>query len=68
MDYPADRRELVVVDDGSTDGSIEEIEREFEEPISEGSVRVVRLGVNRGVPVAYNAGFRAASPQALGIC
>lgn len=64
MDYPADRRELVVVDDGSTDGSIEEIEREFEEPISEGSVRVVRLGVNRGVPVAYNAGFRAASPGA----
>lgn len=43
-DWPADRFEVVCVDNASTDGSIETIEREFP------SVRVIRNGANLGFP------------------
>ena len=44
LDWPADRLQLVCVDNGSTDGSAEEAERRFPQ------VEVRRLGANTGFP------------------
>ncbi len=46
--------EILLVDNGSTDGSIAFVERNF--PM----VRILRLGENRGAGAARNAGIRAA--------
>jgi GT2 family glycosyltransferase len=51
--YPGDS-EIVVVDDASTDQSVEYLERHFPE------VRVIRIAVNTGFAQACEAGIRAA--------
>jgi cellulose synthase/poly-beta-1,6-N-acetylglucosamine synthase-like glycosyltransferase len=53
-DYPADRFEVIVVDDGSTDGTADIVER-LELP----NVRVLRQA-NQGKPVALNRGAATA--------
>jgi GT2 family glycosyltransferase len=50
--------EVVLADNGSTDGSVEFVEGNFPE------VRIVRLPENRGFSAAVNAGIKAASPAA----
>src|SRR5262249_30185511 len=45
--------EILVMDNGSTDGSCERIEREYP------AARVIRLGRNTGFSHALNAGIRA---------
>jgi GT2 family glycosyltransferase len=57
VDYPADRREIVVVDNGSTDKTAE-IVRGF-------PVRYVTAFERRGAPAARNAGIRAAQGEIL---
>src|SRR5579862_409993 len=52
-DFPADRFEVLVVDNGSTDDSVAWIRREFP------SVRIVETGRNRGFAGGCNAGIRA---------
>lgn len=52
-----DNYELIVVDDGSTDGSLQ-IARQF-------SDRVIEIGENRGVTAARNQGAREASGEIL---
>lgn len=56
QDYPADRREVIVVDDGSTDGSAA-IYQQF---AHEAQFKTV-LQDNRGQTAAFEAGVRAAS-------
>src|SRR3989304_7241417 len=49
------RREVIVVDNGSSDGSPAELERRWR-----GEVRFVATGRNLGISGGYNAGIRAA--------
>jgi GT2 family glycosyltransferase len=51
--------ELIVVDNGSTDGSLALLARDYAE------VRVLRLGRNLGLTGGNNAGFRAAQGEVL---
>ncbi len=50
--------EVVLADNGSTDGSVEFVEKNFPE------VRVVRLPENRGFSAAVNAGIKASASAA----
>lgn len=49
--------ETILVDNGSTDGSVEFVERNFPE------VNVLRMGANRGFSSAVNAGARASTAE-----
>jgi GT2 family glycosyltransferase len=53
------RLEVVLVDNGSTDGSLELLARDYPE------VRVLALGQNLGLTGGNNAGFRAAEGEVL---
>ncbi len=60
-DYPNDRLEVLVVDDGSRDDTffyMQRIRREFPE-----HVRLLRFPGNRGKRAALEAGFRAATAE-----
>ncbi len=57
--YPTDRFEVIVVDDGSRDDTLELLAREYPE------VRVVALPRNRGLAAACNAGAAIARGDVL---
>jgi GT2 family glycosyltransferase len=58
LDYPSDRYELIVVDNGSTDGSFEKI-RELLEKKSSLRKKVIKLSRNLGFTGGNNVGFKA---------
>lgn len=64
LDYPSQKREVVVVNDGSDDGSIETAMERFSRVISCGELRFVDHDKPTGVPAAYNRGVRASSLEA----
>ncbi len=55
--------ELVVVDNGTTDGSVDAIERNIADP----RLHIVRLGCNRGIATGLNAGLDAARGEWRGL-
>jgi GT2 family glycosyltransferase len=57
LDYPRDRLELMLVDNASSDGSVEYIKNEYPH------VKVVQENENVGFAAGNNAGARAASGQ-----
>lgn len=57
--------ELIVVDDGSSDGAVEEIERQWIPNAA--SIRVVRSRSNRGKGFALRKGFSLARGDILGV-
>lgn len=60
MDYPADLLEVIIVSDGSTDGTDQAV-TDFNDP----RVRLIALGERRGKAAALNAGIGAASHDFL---
>jgi len=64
LDYPRDKLEIVVVDDGSTDDTWQQMTAAaaMHPP---GAVRCVALGANRGKRAAMAAGIRATSAEIL---
>lgn len=59
LDYPADRLEVIVVDNGSTDDSLELIEDRYPQ------VRVVTRPTNLGFAAASNIGAEAATSECV---
>jgi hyaluronan synthase len=63
VDYPPEKLELIAVNDGSTDGTLAEIERVAGK--SRGRVRVIDFPVNRGKRAAMAAGIRASDAEVI---
>lgn len=61
LDYPRDKYELIVVDNGSTDGSFKKI-KEFLEGVSLRS-KIIKLDRNLGFTGGNNIGFQAKDPE-----
>ncbi len=59
--YPRDRLEIILVDDGSTDGSVTFVRTHFP------NVRVVTMGQNRGLAAACNRGASIARGEILAL-
>ncbi|MHB9011055.1 MAG: glycosyltransferase family 2 protein [Ignavibacteriaceae bacterium] len=59
LDYPKSNLELIIVDNGSVDGSQESIKLEINSLQNGGwnSVKLVELKENIGIPAAYNEGY-----------
>jgi cellulose synthase/poly-beta-1,6-N-acetylglucosamine synthase-like glycosyltransferase len=60
LDYPRDRMEIVIVSDGSTDGT-DDILKEFPDP----PVRSIRCSEHRGKAAALNMGMHSATGEIL---
>jgi GT2 family glycosyltransferase len=58
LDYPSDRYELIVVDNGSTDGSFERV-RELLEKKTGLRKKIIKLSHNLGFTSGNNVGFKA---------
>ncbi len=63
LDYPPEKLELVAVNDGSTDGTLREMQRVSGE--CEGRVSVIDFPQNRGKRAAMAAGIRATSAEVI---
>jgi hyaluronan synthase len=63
LDYPADKLDVVVVDDGSTDGTAKEIERA--RAGSDGRVRAIQFEHNRGKRAAMARGIRETTAEII---
>jgi hyaluronan synthase len=59
LDYPTEKLEIVAINDGSTDGTLAELDAVAAE--SGGRVRVIDFPTNRGKRAAMAAGIRATS-------
>lgn len=63
LDYPVDKLELVAVNDGSTDGTLREIEQVAGE--AGGRVKVIDFPENKGKRAAMAAGIRATEAETI---
>jgi hyaluronan synthase len=63
LDYPREKLELVAVNDGSTDGTLAEMERVA--ALAPGRVRVIDFPENRGKRAGMAAGIRATTAEVV---
>jgi hyaluronan synthase len=63
LDYPAGKLEIVAVNDGSTDGTLREMNTVAAH--ADGRVNVIDLGVNQGKRAAMAAGIRATNAEII---
>ena len=63
LDYSPRLREVVVVDDGSDDGSVDAAKNQFADRLLSSELRVIRNEIPTGVPAAYNRGIRETNPD-----
>lgn len=61
LDYPDDRFELVIIDNGSSDNSRQDIKREFTSRFNSNKLRLIGLDSNVGAPAALNTGINNAN-------
>ncbi|MCW4023417.1 MAG: glycosyltransferase family 2 protein [Candidatus Bathyarchaeota archaeon] len=64
LDYPADKVEVVVVEDGSSDGTLE-VCQEF--AVARGNVKVLRRSVSDGKPSALNYGLKSCTGDVVAV-
>jgi len=62
LDYPYDRYELIIVDNGSTNGSFEEI-KNFLEGKTSLKKKIIKLKRNLGFTGGNNVAYRARDPE-----
>ncbi|HMT27292.1 MAG TPA: glycosyltransferase, partial [Candidatus Absconditabacterales bacterium] len=60
--------EIIFVDNASSDGSLEEVEKIFHDKIIEGIIRIVPAGFNAGFAEGNNIGHRNASKTSEFVC
>jgi hyaluronan synthase len=65
VDYPLEKLEIVAVNDGSTDGTLGEIEKVAAQ--SGGRVQVIDFPENRGKRAAMAAGIRATTAEVIAV-
>lgn len=63
VDYPEDKLEIVAINDGSTDNTLEEMNQARGD--SEGRIRVINFAENRGKRAAMAAGIRATNAEII---
>jgi GT2 family glycosyltransferase len=63
LDYPADKRQIIVVSDGSTDGT-DDIVRRY----ADRGVELIRVAVASGKPTALNHGVAAGTGELVVFC
>ncbi|MBP7847646.1 glycosyltransferase [Patescibacteria group bacterium] len=60
--------EIIFVDNASRDGSVEEVEKNFETEIISGKIKVIRNKINTGFSGGNNIGVAHADSQSFYIC
>ena len=65
LNYPKERMEIIIVDNGSVDGSQKAIEEKFKKMRKDGwwRLKLIKNNTNIGAPAAYNQGIKEANPN-----
>ncbi|MEZ4514494.1 MAG: glycosyltransferase family 2 protein [Chloroflexota bacterium] len=69
QDYPLHQLEVVVVDNGSQDDSVDSLKKWASTEIAQNlrAFKLIELPTNRGIAMAYNIGYEHADPEAWAI-
>ena len=60
LEYPADRYEVIIINNNSSDGSLEALKSRYPSFIADNKIKLIESTVNAGAPAAYNMGINKA--------
>ena len=63
LEYPADRYEVVLIDNFSSDGTVTEVKENFKDDISSGLLKIVPLTYNSGSSGSYIEALNYINPD-----